>query len=60
MYPGSNSWKTDTVTQSVLAVVKLDLPEWAFMIGLLADIEVEKGSVSVKRNTFNPVDIAHP
>ena len=60
MYPGDNTWHEDRVEDSARAVVKLDLPEQAFMVGLLADIEKAKGSLSVKTNKFNSADIDLP
>lgn len=60
MYPGDNTWHEDRVEDSARAIVKLDLPEGAFMVGLLADIEVAKGSLAVKTNQFNTADIELP
>lgn len=60
MYPGDNTWHEDRVKDSARAIVKLDLPQVSFMLGLLADIEKAKGSLSVKTNKFNSQDINLP
>lgn len=60
MYPGDNAYNTDNVKQAAQAVVHLDLPERAFMVGLLADIEQAHGSLAVKLNELNSVDVSVP
>lgn len=60
MYPGKDSYLESNVVQSARAVVKLDLPEKMFMVGLLADIEQAKGSLAVKLNEINSEDVAFP
>ncbi len=59
-YEGNNVWSQLQVTQGVRAIVKLDLPETSFMATLMADIENQKGSLSVKRSITMPSDIYIP
>jgi len=60
MYPGADSYTEDKVTQAARAIVKLDLAEKAFMIGLLADVEQAQSSLSLKVNEINSEDIENP
>ena len=59
-YGGQDSWTSVNTESAVLAVVKLDLDEPEFMVGLLADLEVAKGSLSVKTNILISQDIYQP
>lgn len=59
-YGGQDSWTSVNTESAVLAVVKLDLDEPDFMVGLLADLEVAKGSLSVKTNILISQDIYQP
>jgi len=59
-YAGQDSWTSVNTESAVLAVVKLDLDEPDFMVGLLADLEVAKGSLSVKTNILISQDIYQP
>jgi hypothetical protein len=60
MYMGLDTWDSTVAGQSARATIVLDLPEGEFMLGLLADIEQAKGSLSVKTNQFASNDIALP
>ena len=59
-YGGQDSWTSVNTESAVLAVVKLDLDAPGFMVGLLADLEVAKGSLSVKTNILISQDIYQP
>lgn len=60
MYMGLDTWNSSVASQAARATIVLDLPEKDFMLGLLADIEQDKGSLSVKTNRFVSNDITLP
>jgi hypothetical protein len=56
-YPGINTWNTVEVQDTLLAVVKLDLPALDFAVKLLADLQLQYSNLSEKnRYTENPFD----